>query len=51
MSYGYQFKIARHGVYLMLNGRRFAIYKSAITGQWKFSYCENIWRKRKEPIK
>jgi len=45
MGYGYRLIINRSGVWLMLNGRMFSVYRGVSDRKWRVSVWDNAWRK------
>ena len=43
-NYGYKFKLNSKGIWIMINGRMFSIFKGANTKKWQFSKWSNYWR-------
>jgi hypothetical protein len=47
MKYGYSFTIGLDGIWIMINGRMYSVFKGLNTGKWQVSIYDNIWRKRR----
>lgn len=51
MNYGYYFNLNAQGIWLMINGRMYSLFKRCNTNKWQLSIWDNYWRKNKIAIK
>jgi hypothetical protein len=50
-NFGWYFKLRLEGIWVMLNGRMFSIFKGCNTKKWQFSIWDNYWRKNNIDMK
>ena len=50
-NYGWHFSVKKYGIWIMINGRIFSIFKGDNTKKWQFSTWKNYWLKNNIDMK